>query len=104
MGTELQRQAQQRQRDLLAYNQQKANLTQGGIENLSNAVDTGAAYAAYGANKAADTALAATAPATALAEPAITAPGIRGLNTPGYLPSLNGGRYRTSSVRYGVRY
>jgi len=120
---QLQMQAQQRQRDLLMYNQRKANLTQGGLENLGNAVDQGAAYAAYGANKNADAlandtsgyadrgpAVDALAPRTIGlaplpgAAPTPAAPGIRGTALPGYRPSLNGGRYRTSASRYGLSY
>jgi hypothetical protein len=119
LGVALQQQAQQRQRDLQTYNQRKANLTQGGLENLGNAVDQGAAYAAYGANKAAEPSVAdlglaqpvdALTPRTiglgapAVMAPVATAPGIRGTTLPGYRPSINGGRYRTSASRYGLSY
>lgn len=96
LGQQLQMQAQQRQRDLATYNNTKAALTQGSAENLNNAVNSAASYAAYGINggKGAATANGAQS----------FAPGIRGTDLPGYAPSITGGRYRTSNMRFGYNY
>jgi len=115
LGQQLQMQAQQRQRDLAASNSQKAALRQGSAENLNNAVNGAAAYAAYGINQggppAGEAGVAAGA-VEALSPRAIGltqaeqafAPGIRGTGLPGYAPSITGGRYRTSNMRFGYNY
>jgi len=97
-------QTQQRQRDLAAYNQQKSALIGGAIQNAGAAVDTGAAYAAYGLNRPTD--VAATAMSTT------ASPGIRGASLPGYLPGndytpgmgLRERYYGSRSNRYGLSY
>lgn len=104
-------QAQQRQRDLATFNTTKANLTGAAIQNANSAIDSGAAYAAYGIGRGADS----TGPAGAVDEltprdvalngvPGFPSPGIRGLGLSGYRPALTGGRYATSRNRFGLTY
>ncbi|QKG54384.1 hypothetical protein [Hymenobacter sp. BRD67] len=53
VGADLTQQAAYQKNDLDTYNRTKAALTQGSAENLNNAVEGAASYAAYGMNNAA---------------------------------------------------